>query len=388
MENGEKNRAIKLGLEDELAKDVARLYSWANVEGAPYRDFSMQRRLQHQQTLQVAAEKKREGPGNANDPENQAVAFDASTVDLPAIEASPPAHSEKAPTGNQIPSFQPEPSAPQEPLAPQVEVLSLPVAAVRARARPKSTELWSSPKSGEVRPVLAIYSLAGGVGRTTLCANLGRVLCSMGERILLVDASGSGLLPYYFGASDLRPGLRTFVAPGVNYSPLRVIGAEEVTGDWLRGDVRSAMLDSSRIIFDLGPASMSVLPEIFGMCTAILIPLLSDLNSILSIPRIEASLNRVQAKGIKIPSPFYVFNQFDAQNTMDQQARDLVVQQCGERLLPLTIHHGAEVAEAIASRMTVADHAPDSVITHDYMELATWLRRVDPARSTVRWSEQ
>ena len=59
-------------------------------------------------------------------------------------------------------------------------------------------------------PVLAVYSIAGGVGKTTLCANLGKTLCSLGEQ-LLVDASGRCLLPYYFGGlPDLRPGLRKF----------------------------------------------------------------------------------------------------------------------------------------------------------------------------------
>jgi uncharacterized membrane protein YoaK (UPF0700 family) len=52
--------------------------------------------------------------------------------------------------------------------------------------------------------VVGIYSVAGGVGKTILCANFGRMLCSLGEQILLVDAAGGEHLPYYFGASDAR----------------------------------------------------------------------------------------------------------------------------------------------------------------------------------------
>ena len=39
-------------------------------------------------------------------------------------------------------------------------------------------------------PVLAVFSLAGGVGKTSLVATLGRALSARGERVLLVDTGG------------------------------------------------------------------------------------------------------------------------------------------------------------------------------------------------------
>ena len=64
------------------------------------------------------------------------------------------------------------------------------------------------------QPVLAVFSLAGGTGKTSLVATLGRTLSANGERVLLADTAAQGLLPYYFGASELRPGaVRTFSPP-------------------------------------------------------------------------------------------------------------------------------------------------------------------------------
>ena len=64
-------------------------------------------------------------------------------------------------------------------------------------------------------PVLAVFSLAGGVGKTSLVATLGRALSARGEKVLLVDTAAFGLLPFFFGARDQRPGvLRTFTAAG------------------------------------------------------------------------------------------------------------------------------------------------------------------------------
>ena len=54
--------------------------------------------------------------------------------------------------------------------------------------------------------MLAVFSLAGGVGKTSLVATLGRALSSRGERVLLVDTAAFGLLPFFFGARDQRPG--------------------------------------------------------------------------------------------------------------------------------------------------------------------------------------
>ena len=64
-------------------------------------------------------------------------------------------------------------------------------------------------------PSLVVFSLAGGVGKTCLVATLGRALSALGEHVLLADTAACGLLPFYFGSRELRPGVvRTFSPPG------------------------------------------------------------------------------------------------------------------------------------------------------------------------------
>jgi cellulose biosynthesis protein BcsQ len=361
-------------IDEELAKDIARLYNWAQVEGASYRDFSRQRKPRHIRTAQ-----------DQDIEENQGESAAVSEPD-----AENPRSVDVAARTPEEPRIIVETSASQvstNPIQPE------PVNSVTsANVEPALRDVRVTPLAEGISPALAVYSLAGGVGKTTFCASLGRILCSLGEQVLLVDASVSGLLPFYFGAADLRTGLRTFLAPEPHYPPLQVLGADEVTKEWLDGDVKTAMLRTQRTIFDLGSASMSVLPEIFGMCGVVLIPLLPDLNSILTVSRIEASLKAMKSRGIQIPPAFYLFNRFDENDPMHQQARGLVQRQCGEHLLPMTIHSGAEIAQAIASRMTVADHAPESDVTRDFMEVASWVRKVAPVhlvgRAPGRWSER
>ncbi len=56
MGSGDNEAESLGGRDDQLAIDVARLYTWANVESVPYRDFSRQRKLHHEHSLLVTTD--------------------------------------------------------------------------------------------------------------------------------------------------------------------------------------------------------------------------------------------------------------------------------------------------------------------------------------------
>jgi cellulose biosynthesis protein BcsQ len=356
--------------QDGIAKDIAHLYSWANVQDTHYRDFSKQRREQRVQSSQ-SAEKVESEPAPvtaAQDP----------SIELEPVRSSPPI---------EITTI-PELSTATQPVRSDLTTASLDISQWFARTPlfPARELLADHPST---QSSIAIYSLAGGVGKSTLAANLAATLCSLGEETLIVDTSGLSLLPFFFGASDFKAGIRSFFAPGPDQIPVRVICSEDSDENWLESQVKPAMRASQRTIFDIGSVPEELLADIFALCSIVLVPLLPDLNSVLTIRKIEHKVASLAASGRQAPKVYYFFNEYDSAREIDQQAHAIAVQQCGKRLLQLSVRFGPENTEALAYRTTVTDLAPGCPVSHDYREIAKWLRSIVPApRSTARWSER
>jgi cellulose synthase operon protein YhjQ len=282
---------------------------------------------------------------------------------------------------------------------------------------PQTTAIEPAPVQPPAQvPALAVFSLAGGVGKTSLVASLGRALSSRGERVLLVDTAAFGLLPFYFGARDQRPGiLRTFNPPGVSGdAPVQVVtidpeahpsehsrpepaqgGNQAGQPDWLTEEVGRYTRNANRLILDLPTASGATTRRILRLSPVVLVPVLADMNSVVSVSAIE-SFFRNSAGGQdstgKPISPFYVLNQFDYSLPLHLDVREILRDRIGDRLLPFALRRSPAVSEALAEGMTVMDYAPSAVIAEDYANLAGWVRSLSaPATQTyrgVRWSER
>ena len=250
-------------------------------------------------------------------------------------------------------------------------------------------------------PVVAIFSLAGGVGKTSLVATLGRALSARGERVLLVDTAAYGLLPFFFGARDQRPGLlRTFSPPGASGdAPIQMItldpeglGPEAGGQEGLSTEIGKHARGVSRVIVDLATASGATTRRVMRMAPLVLVPMVPDMNSVVSVSSIDSFFQHNGNAAIKQPLPFYVLNQFDASLPLHLDIREVLREQLGDRLLPFVLRHAPAVSEALAEGMTVMDYAPNSTVAEDFGSLAGWVKSQSAAASTtyrgVRWSER
>jgi cellulose synthase operon protein YhjQ len=250
-------------------------------------------------------------------------------------------------------------------------------------------------------PVLAVFSLAGGVGKTSLVATLGRVLSARGERVLLVDTAAYGLLPFFFGARDQRPGLlRTFSPPVASGdAPIQMItldpetlDSELATAEALTAEILKHARGVSRVVIDLATASGATTRRVMRLSPQILVPLVPDMCSVVSVSSIDAFFDHNNGTNGKPALPYYVLNQFDPSLPLHLDVREVLREQLGDRLLPFTLRRTPAVSEALAEGMTVMDYAPNSAVTEDYASLAGWVKSLSAPASTsfrgVRWSER
>jgi cellulose synthase operon protein YhjQ len=250
-------------------------------------------------------------------------------------------------------------------------------------------------------PVVAVFSLAGGVGKTSLVATLGRALAALGERMLLVDTASFGLLPFFFGARDQRPGvLRTFSPPG-NSSDASVqlitidpdgFGAEAPGQELLANEIARHAHGANRVIIDLATASGATSRRIMRLQPLVLVPVVPDMNSVVSVSSIDAFFQHNSSQPGKSIQPYYVLNQFDSSLPLNLDVREVLRAQLGDRLLPFALHRAPAMSEALAEGMTVVDYAPNSSLAEDFNLLAGWVKsQSSPASTTyggVRWSER
>jgi len=239
--------------------------------------------------------------------------------------------------------------------------------------------------TGEV-PVLAVFSLAGGVGKTSLVATLGRALASSGEKVLLTDTTSHGLLPFYFGASELRPGVvRTFSPPvGSADAPIHLLsfdllgkGGDLEAQEWLAEELTRNGQGMQRVLVDLSPSFPWVLKRIARMNSIVIVPMAPDMSSVISLNTVERFFADVTDANGKPVHPRYVLNGFDASQPLHLDVREVLRQQLGDRLLPFVIRRSPAVSEALAEGMTVMDYAPETAVA------STRARGVRPSSAPV-----
>lgn len=250
-------------------------------------------------------------------------------------------------------------------------------------------------------PVVAVFSLAGGVGKTSIAATLGRALSGRGERVLLVDTAPYGLMPFFFGAHDQRPGmLRTFSPPGASGdAPIQMVtidpetlGPETAAQEVLNAEISKHARGMSRIVVDLATASGATTRRVLRMSPLVLVPMTPDMNSVVSVSSIDSFFQHNASLSSKPSMPFYLLNQFDSSLPLHLDIREILREQLGDRLLTFGIRRSPAVSEALAEGMTVMDYAPNSTVAEDFANLAGWVKSQSaPASSAyrgVRWSER
>ena len=420
-----------------MPEDIATLYARAQMQGTRYWDFSASRnevrgQFRHRIVREQADRAAEPVTAPAHAPQPTRMPPQLPQAPQPQLTPQPasqqlfetqarsgpvrvpePLPLSEPPSVPRAPSVLPVPGAPPVSGAPRWFALHSMFSPADKPSEPASplglSGLEQSP------PVMAVCSLAGGVGKTCLVATLGRALSSLGEHVLLTDTASCGLLPLYFGSRDVKFGLRTFSRPGAGDDvPVDVLNLQidryPATGepvspaapgppatssinsgpiagaiyDPMLGDLLRSGRGAGRILVDVATSSQQTTSRLLRLQPTVLVPILPDMSSMACLGPLEELLSGADT--------FYVLNQFDVASSLHLEMRGMLQQLLGDRLLPFVLRRSSAFGEALAEGMTVIDYAPGSAAAEDYWSLAAWLRNfVAPSVAGyggVRWSER
>lgn len=244
--------------------------------------------------------------------------------------------------------------------------------------------------------VLAIVSAKGGVGKTTIAANLGAALAA-NRRVVCMDLDPQNALRLHLGvAMDEFDGVArctlenrhwntaVFQSPGspevlpfgsvneADRDAFEVFLAEHP--DWLARGLKSLQVkDNDFIVLDTPPGPSLYLQQALRAANFVLVVLHADAASYATVPAIEGLIQRYCHDRSGFYGSSYVLNNVNTEKALSRDIIEVLRKNLGERLAPMVIHQDEAVRESLASDQLLADYDHHCEATFDMAACAQWV---------------
>ncbi|MFC7473307.1 cellulose biosynthesis protein BcsQ [Dankookia sp. GCM10030260] len=243
-------------------------------------------------------------------------------------------------------------------------------------------------------PLICIASPKGGVGKTTLAANLADALRRQGRRVLAMDLDPQNALRLHFGVGLAdRAGFLANLPHGIVWrdavrqtpagvallphgtvgmaDALAMVAALDRAPELLVEPLREMLADPALIVVvDLPPGPSRVLELLAPLASMVLVVLLADANGAALMPEIDSGrfLGLGAAYGPQTDRLRLVLNQVDYGSRLSRAVAEAMARHLGPRLLGALAREDA-VGEALAAQRLLLDSAPSCRTALDLREL-------------------
>lgn len=245
--------------------------------------------------------------------------------------------------------------------------------------------------------IVSVVSAKGGVGKTTLSANLCAGLKQCGLGVLALDFDPQNALRLHFGVSpteiqglsratleghswldstyDTASGVQLVPYGGINEPDReRFEHILEAQPDWLIQNLRRMGLgDNHVVVIDTPPGPSVYLQQALRVASIAMVVVLADAASYATVPAMESLLHTYCYNRDEFMGAAYLLNQVDSSKNLN---RDIVASfraHMPDRVLPSVIHFDQGLAEALAYGQTVFQYAPYSQGALDVLNNAQWM---------------
>jgi len=245
--------------------------------------------------------------------------------------------------------------------------------------------------------VVSVVSAKGGVGKTTLAANLAAVLAAAGRRVVAVDLDPQNALRLHFGvALESADGLSRATLANMAWQSAMVVGADDVmvlpfgvlTAEeqqffeshldenplWFANGLAALRLDADDIVMVDTPPGSSVYPRAaLSAANFAVNVVLADAASYAAIPQMQRIVDTCAAPRPEFLGEGYVINQVDQSRQLNKDVLRVLRDMLGDHMFPGVIHTDEGVSEALACNTTVVHYDPLCQASTDMRACAAWL---------------
>jgi cellulose synthase operon protein YhjQ len=249
-------------------------------------------------------------------------------------------------------------------------------------------------------PLICFASPVGGVGRTTLAANVARELARTGQRVIAIDFDSQNALGIHFGM-DLRDAfgflatLRYAADPttawraalraspaGVSFLPFGQVGLDGAVsvatslaerGDQIGTALRDMLAHSGVIVLaDLPAGATAALAAVLPHADLLVLPLLPVPAHAAQLPGILAGRF---AGSLPTERIGFVLNQWDMPGKLSRTIGEGMLAHLDRRVIGV-IRYDDKVPEAAASQRLLADMAPHTPAADDIAQCAASILQI------------
>jgi cellulose synthase operon protein YhjQ len=245
--------------------------------------------------------------------------------------------------------------------------------------------------------VITVVSAKGGVGKTTLAANLASVLAARGRRVIVLDLDPQNALRLHFGIPlDSIDGISRATLAGDAWQTVMFDGVDDVTvlpygavleedrrrfeayidrePAWLVHSLDTLGLDASDIVIvDTPPGSSVYTRTALTAANFALNVVLADAASYAAIPQMERMIEAYATPRGDFGGQGYVVNQVDQSRQLSKDVLKVLRNMLGPRVFPGVIHQDEGVSESLACDTTLIHYDPLSQAAADLRACGDWL---------------
>ena len=236
---------------------------------------------------------------------------------------------------------------------------------------------------------IAVLNQKGGVGKTTLTANIGHALALAGQRVTIVDLDPQGHLTASFNLRGVEKGMSSLLLHGLACEEIAVAVRDKLLLLPANSDLRDVenlsenraecasvlrkalfSCASDYVLVDCPPASNVLIGSALVACDEVLTPVTGDYLALHGLSNLLRTLNHVQRKLNHSLHRWIVLSRLSLRRRLSREVITKLTGYFPRMILPTAIREAALLAECPGYGKTVFELRANSASALELRQLA------------------